>query len=160
MLAVACGDCRLLPWHEEKGGEGARTPTLFSSGCDALRVTALSWASCPIEGGMAGNFVATSWMDEVLLPLLPRVVGACSVCVVWWPRCFCHFSGTAGMSWVEMVVDAVLWCVNCAAGPAAISSFCLLSRAASAVPRPSPSCCILFLLSHRSVHWLQRLHYG
>ncbi|PBJ77022.1 hypothetical protein BCY84_07368 [Trypanosoma cruzi cruzi] len=58
----------------------------FSFGCDALRVNALSWAPCPVEGGMAGNFVAASWMDEGPLPLLPRVVGACSVRVAWWPR--------------------------------------------------------------------------
>ncbi|RNF17133.1 hypothetical protein TcG_06086 [Trypanosoma cruzi] len=44
--------------EEEKGGEGVRSPRLFSCGCDAPRVTALSWAPCPIDGGMAGNFVA------------------------------------------------------------------------------------------------------
>ncbi|RNC59180.1 hypothetical protein TcCL_ESM03249 [Trypanosoma cruzi] len=41
-------------------------------------------------------------------------------------------------------VDAVLWCVNCAAGPAALSSCCLLSLAVFAALRPSPSCSIPF----------------
>ncbi|RNC39021.1 hypothetical protein TcCL_NonESM11679 [Trypanosoma cruzi] len=47
-------------------------------------------------------------------------------------------------------MDAVSWCVNCAAGPAAFSSCCLLSLAVSAALRPSPSCSILFLLAHGS----------
>ncbi|RNC44290.1 hypothetical protein TcCL_NonESM05969 [Trypanosoma cruzi] len=68
--------------HEEKGGEGARTPRLISCGCDAPRVDALSWAPCPIEDGMAGNFVAASWMDEGALARVAVVVGACSVCVL------------------------------------------------------------------------------
>ncbi|EAN87996.1 mucin-like glycoprotein [Trypanosoma cruzi] len=67
--------------HEEKGREGARTPRLISCGCDAPRVTALSWAPCPTEGGMVGNFVAASWMDEGALARVAVVVGACSVCV-------------------------------------------------------------------------------
>ncbi|RNC54215.1 trans-sialidase [Trypanosoma cruzi] len=41
-------------------------------------------------------------------------------------------------------VDAVSWCVNCAAGPAALSSCCLLSLAVSAALRPSPFCSIPF----------------
>ncbi|EAN99226.1 hypothetical protein Tc00.1047053510279.100 [Trypanosoma cruzi] len=41
-------------------------------------------------------------------------------------------------------VGAVSWCVNCAAGPAALSSCCLLSLAVSAALRPSPSCSIPF----------------
>ncbi|RNC55748.1 surface protease GP63 [Trypanosoma cruzi] len=47
--------------------EGVRSPSLLSCGCGAPRVTALSWAPFPIEGGMAGNFFAASWMDEGLL---------------------------------------------------------------------------------------------
>ncbi|EAN87331.1 hypothetical protein Tc00.1047053508161.23 [Trypanosoma cruzi] len=75
--------------HEEKGGgEGVRSPSLFSCGCGAPCVAALSWAPCPIEGGMAGNFFAASWMDEGLLARVCCVVGARSVCVVWWPRVF------------------------------------------------------------------------
>ncbi|RNC40713.1 hypothetical protein TcCL_NonESM09783, partial [Trypanosoma cruzi] len=69
--------------------EGARTPSLFSCGCGAPRVTALSWAPCPIEGGMAGNFGAASWMDE---GSLARV--RCLVAVG-----FCHFPGAVAMSW-------------------------------------------------------------
>ncbi|KAF8277370.1 surface protease GP63, putative, partial [Trypanosoma cruzi] len=46
MLAVACGGCCLLRCHEE-GGEGVRSPRLLSCGCDAPRVTALSWAPHP-----------------------------------------------------------------------------------------------------------------
>ncbi|RNC46298.1 hypothetical protein TcCL_NonESM03976 [Trypanosoma cruzi] len=61
--------------HEE-GGEGVRSPSLFSCGCDAPRVTALSWAPCPTDGGMAGNFVAASWMDEGALSRVAVVVGA------------------------------------------------------------------------------------
>ncbi|EKG01018.1 surface protease GP63, putative [Trypanosoma cruzi] len=38
MLAVACGGCCLLPWHEVKG-EGVRSPSLLFCGCDAPRVT-------------------------------------------------------------------------------------------------------------------------
>ncbi|KAF8277390.1 surface protease GP63, putative, partial [Trypanosoma cruzi] len=47
MLAVACGGCCLLRCHEEKGGEGVRSPCLLSCGCGAPRVTALSWAPHP-----------------------------------------------------------------------------------------------------------------
>ncbi|RNC59179.1 hypothetical protein TcCL_ESM03248 [Trypanosoma cruzi] len=74
--------------YEAKGGEGVRSPSVFSCGCDAPRVAALSWAPCPIEGGMAGNFGAASWMDEGPLARVAGVVGARSVCVVWWPRVF------------------------------------------------------------------------
>ncbi|RNC56277.1 hypothetical protein TcCL_ESM06210 [Trypanosoma cruzi] len=150
--------------YEEKGeGEGVRSPSLFSCGCGAPRVTALSWAPCPIEGRMAGNFGAASWMDEGSLLRVAGVVGARSVCVVWWPRGFCHFPGAVEMSWGRWwwmssppawwvaagvvclrCVEAVSWCVNCAAGPAALSSCCLLSLAVSAVLRPSPSCSIPF----------------
>ncbi|RNC33734.1 hypothetical protein TcCL_Unassigned03539 [Trypanosoma cruzi] len=41
-------------------------------------------------------------------------------------------------------VDTASWCVNCAAGPAALSTCCLLSLAVSAALRPSPSCSIPF----------------
>ncbi|RNC34512.1 hypothetical protein TcCL_Unassigned02686 [Trypanosoma cruzi] len=41
-------------------------------------------------------------------------------------------------------VDAVSWCVNCAAGPAALSSCCLLSLAVSTALRHSPSRSIPF----------------
>ncbi|RNC53974.1 surface protease GP63 [Trypanosoma cruzi] len=59
-------------------GDGVRSPSLFPCGCNALRVTALSWALCPIEGGMAGIFVPRrGWMRVRL-----------RVCVVWWPRVF------------------------------------------------------------------------
>ncbi|RNC51781.1 surface protease GP63, partial [Trypanosoma cruzi] len=90
-FVVHAGSCvwRLLSSSvamRRRGGEGVRTPSLFSCGCGAPRVTALSWAPCPIEGGMAGNFGAASWMDEGSLPLVTGVVGARSVCVVWWPR--------------------------------------------------------------------------
>ncbi|RNC31868.1 mucin-like glycoprotein [Trypanosoma cruzi] len=61
--------------------EGVRSPTLFSCGCDALRVAALSWAPNPIEGGMAVGFCAASWMDEGSLAPCECVVGARSVCV-------------------------------------------------------------------------------
>ncbi|KAF5215173.1 hypothetical protein ECC02_012155 [Trypanosoma cruzi] len=140
--------------HEEKGGgEGVRSPSLFSCGCGAPCVAALSWAPCPIEGGMAGNFGAASWMDEGLLARVRCVVAAG----------FCHFPGAVEMSWGRWwwmssppawwvaagvvclpCVDAVSWCVNCAAGPAALSSCCLLSLAVSAALRPSPSCSIPF----------------
>ncbi|RNC32270.1 trans-sialidase [Trypanosoma cruzi] len=53
--------------HEEEG-ERERSPRLFSCGCDAPRVTALSWSPCPIDGGMAGNFVPRDgWMRVRLL---------------------------------------------------------------------------------------------
>ncbi|EAN94611.1 hypothetical protein Tc00.1047053509217.170 [Trypanosoma cruzi] len=90
---------------------GVRSPSLLFCGCDAPRVTALSWAPCPIEGGMAGNFVAASWMDEGPLARVAGVVIACSVCVVWWPRGFCHFPGAVAMSWEEMVVDVLSFCM-------------------------------------------------
>ncbi|RNE95838.1 surface protease GP63 [Trypanosoma cruzi] len=69
--------------HEGNGGEGVQSPRLISCGCGAPRVTALSWAPHPIDGGMAGNFVAASWMDEGPLARVAGVVGARSVCVVW-----------------------------------------------------------------------------
>ncbi|RNC41205.1 hypothetical protein TcCL_NonESM09247, partial [Trypanosoma cruzi] len=69
--------------HEEKGGEGTRTPSLFSRGCDAPRVTALSWAPCPVEGGMAGNFVAASWTDEGSLARVAGVVAAVFLPFPW-----------------------------------------------------------------------------
>ncbi|RNC40553.1 hypothetical protein TcCL_NonESM09966, partial [Trypanosoma cruzi] len=123
--------------HEEKGGGGVRSPSLFSCGCDAPRVTALSWAPFLVEGGMAGKFSAASLMDEGSLPHVAGVVGARSVCVVWWPRRFCCFPLGVEMScgrwwWMSPpawwaaagvvclpCVDAVSWCVNCAAGTAA-----------------------------------------
>ncbi|RNC51300.1 hypothetical protein TcCL_ESM11592 [Trypanosoma cruzi] len=75
--------------HEAKGGEGACSPSLLSCGCGAPRVTALSWAPCPIEGGMAGNFGAASWMDEGSLARVCCVVAAG----------FGHFPGAVEMSW-------------------------------------------------------------
>ncbi|PBJ80098.1 hypothetical protein BCY84_01928 [Trypanosoma cruzi cruzi] len=89
-FVVYAGSCvwRLLSSSvatRRREGEGVRSPRLFSCGCGAPRVTALSWAPCPIEGGMAGNFGAASWMDEVPLARVAVMVGACSVCVVWWP---------------------------------------------------------------------------
>ncbi|EAN97488.1 hypothetical protein Tc00.1047053506813.10 [Trypanosoma cruzi] len=122
---------------------GARSPSLFFCGCDAPRATALSWAPCPIDGGMAGNFVPRDgWMRVRLLRV--RCVVAAG---------FCHFPGAAGMSWGRWwwmssppawwvaagvvclpCVDAVSWCVNCAAGPAALSSCCLLSRCIRCAP--------------------------
>ncbi|PBJ77525.1 hypothetical protein BCY84_06251 [Trypanosoma cruzi cruzi] len=141
--------------HEEKGGgERERTPSLLSCVCDAPRVTALSWAPCPIDGGMAGNIVPRDgWMRVRLL----------IVWLVWWLRCFYHFPGAAEMTWgrwwwmpsppawwvaagvvCHPCVDAVSWCVDCAAGPAALSSCSPLSLAVSAALRPSPSCCIPF----------------
>ncbi|PBJ77661.1 hypothetical protein BCY84_05994 [Trypanosoma cruzi cruzi] len=69
--------------------ERERTPSLFSCGCDAPRVTALSWASCPIECGMAGNSVPRDgWMRVRLLRV--RCVVAAG---------FGHFPGAVGMSW-------------------------------------------------------------
>ncbi|KAF8280537.1 hypothetical protein TcBrA4_0095840 [Trypanosoma cruzi] len=53
---------------------------------------------------MAGNFGAASWMDEVPLARVAVMVGARSVCVVWWPR-------AVGMSWEEMVVDIFSSCM-------------------------------------------------
>ncbi|PBJ73628.1 hypothetical protein BCY84_13791 [Trypanosoma cruzi cruzi] len=161
-FVVHAGSCvwRLLSFFvamRRREVEGVRGPRLLSCGCDAPRVTALSWAPCPIEGGMVGNFGAASWMDEGLLARVAGVLGARSVCVVWWLRGFCHFPLAAGMSWGRWwwmssppawwvaagvvclpCVDAVSWCVSCAAGPAALSSCCLLSLAVSAVLRPSP----------------------
>ncbi|RNC53734.1 surface protease GP63 [Trypanosoma cruzi] len=93
-FVVHAGSCvwRLLSssvaMRRREEGEGVRSPRLFFRGCGAPRVTALSWAPCPIEGGMAGNFVAASWMDEGPLARVAGVVGARSVCVVWWPRGF------------------------------------------------------------------------
>ncbi|RNF03599.1 hypothetical protein TcG_11127 [Trypanosoma cruzi] len=86
--------------HEEKGGEGVRSPSLFSCGCDAPRVTALSWAPCPIEGGMAGNFGAASWMRVRLL----RVRGV--VAAVFLP-----FPWGCGNELGEMVVDVFFSCM-------------------------------------------------
>ncbi|RNC32444.1 surface protease GP63 [Trypanosoma cruzi] len=85
-FVVHAGSCvwRLLSSSVamRRGRERERTPSLISCGCDAPRVAALSWAPCPIEGGMAGNFVAASWMDEGALARVAVVVGACSVCVL------------------------------------------------------------------------------
>ncbi|RNC52391.1 surface protease GP63 [Trypanosoma cruzi] len=92
-FAVHAGSCvwRLLSSSvamRRREGEGVRSSSLLSCGCNAPRVTALSWAPCPTEGGMAGNFGAALWMDEGLLARVRCVVGARSVCVVWWPRGF------------------------------------------------------------------------
>ncbi|RNC33553.1 hypothetical protein TcCL_Unassigned03740 [Trypanosoma cruzi] len=87
--------------HEEKGGEGARTPSLFSCGCGAPRVAALSWAPCPIEGGMAGNFVAASWTDEGSLARVAGVVAAV----------FLPFPWGCGDELGEMVVDVFSSCM-------------------------------------------------
>ncbi|EAN99447.1 hypothetical protein Tc00.1047053510377.120 [Trypanosoma cruzi] len=100
-----------LRGHEENGGgEGVRSPRLLSCGCGAPRVTALSLASCPIEGGMAGKFGAASWMDEG--PLSCGWCGGCSLrvrCVV--AAGFGHFPLAVEMSWEEMVVDIFSCCM-------------------------------------------------
>ncbi|KAF5218823.1 hypothetical protein ECC02_008245 [Trypanosoma cruzi] len=107
---------------------------------------------------MAGNFGAASWMDEGSLARVAGVVGAG----------FCHFPGAVEMSWGRWwwmssppawwvaagvvclrCVDAVSWCVNCAAGPAALSSCCLLSL--SRCIRCTPSLSLLF---HSFSFWL------
>ncbi|RNC52900.1 hypothetical protein TcCL_ESM09818 [Trypanosoma cruzi] len=107
---------------------------------------------------MAGNFVAASWMDEGSLARVAVVVGAG----------FCHFPGAVGMSWEDMVVDVFSCCmvggcwrcvpslrgcrlVVCELCGWACCPLLMLSAlflAVSAVLRPSPSCCILFLLPH------------
>ncbi|RNC52923.1 hypothetical protein TcCL_ESM09790 [Trypanosoma cruzi] len=165
--------------HEEKGGEGVRSPSLLSCGCGAPRVTALSWASCPIEGGMAGNFGAALWMDDGLFAPCGWC-GGCSLrvrCVV--AAGFCHFPLAVGMGWENMVVDffsscmvggcwrcvpflcgcRLVVCGLCGWACCLLLMLSALSLAVSTVLRPSPSCCIVFLLSHRSADWLQRLHY-
>ncbi|ESS54918.1 hypothetical protein TCDM_13653 [Trypanosoma cruzi Dm28c] len=147
-FVVHAGSCvwRLLSSSvamRRRGEERERSPSLFSCGCGAARVTALSWAPCPIEGGM----------DEGSLARVAVVVAAA----------FGHFPGAVAMSWGRWwwmssppawwvaagvvclpCVDAVSWCVNYAAGPAALSSCCLLSLTVSAALRPSPSCSIPF----------------
>ncbi|EAN92334.1 hypothetical protein Tc00.1047053506001.30 [Trypanosoma cruzi] len=157
-FAVHAGSCvwRLLSSSvavRRRKGEGVRSPRLLSCGCGAPRATALSWAPFLVEGGMAGNFGAASWMDEGFFAVVAGVVAAG----------FCCFPLAVAMSCGEMVVDvfsscmvvaagvvclpcvdAVSWCVNGAAGPAVLSACCLLSLAVSAVPRPSPSRSIPF----------------
>ncbi|KAF8291997.1 hypothetical protein TcYC6_0118470 [Trypanosoma cruzi] len=161
-FAVHAGSCvwRLLSPSVamRRREERERVPRVSFPASGAPCVAALSWAPCPIEGGMAGNFGAASWMDEGLLALVRCVVAAG----------FCHFPGAVAMSWGRWwwmssppawwvaagvvclpCVDAVSWCVNCAAGPAALSSCCLLSL--SRCIRCAPS---LSLLLHSFSFWL------
>ncbi|ESS61192.1 hypothetical protein TCDM_11229 [Trypanosoma cruzi Dm28c] len=97
---------------------------------------------------MAGSFLPRDgWMRVRLLRV--RCVVAAG---------FCHFPGAAGMSWGRWwwmssspawwvtagvvcppCVDAVSWCVDCAAGPAALSSCCLRSRCIRCAPSLSLS---------------------
>ncbi|RNC39702.1 hypothetical protein TcCL_NonESM10908 [Trypanosoma cruzi] len=104
-FAVHAGSCvwRLLSssvaMRRREGG--VRSPSLFSCGCDAPRVTALSWAPCSIEGGMAGNFGAASLMDEGFFAVVAVVVAAG----------FCCFPLAVEMSWMEMVVDVFSSCM-------------------------------------------------
>ncbi|RNC52486.1 surface protease GP63 [Trypanosoma cruzi] len=144
LFAVHAGSCvwRLLSSSvgmKRREEEGARSPSPFSCGFVAPRVTALSWAPCSIESGMAVNLGFALLLAGGALARVAVVAGACSVCVEWWLRCFGHFPGAVEMSWVEMVVDAVSWCVNRAAGPAALSSCCLLSLSLSRCIRCAPS---------------------
>ncbi|RNC31745.1 hypothetical protein TcCL_Unassigned05721, partial [Trypanosoma cruzi] len=86
--------------HEEEG-ERERSPRLFSCGCDASRVTALSWAPCPIDGGMAGNLVPRDgWMRVRLLRV--RCVVAAG---------FLPFPWGCGNELGEMVVDVFSSCM-------------------------------------------------
>ncbi|PBJ79061.1 mucin TcMUC [Trypanosoma cruzi cruzi] len=65
--------------------ERERTPSLFSCGCDAPRVTALSWAPCPIDGGMAGNFVPRDgWMRVRMLRVAGVVAAAFAISLGLW----------------------------------------------------------------------------
>ncbi|RNC56197.1 hypothetical protein TcCL_ESM06247 [Trypanosoma cruzi] len=114
-FAVHAGSCvwRLLSSSVamRRREEGVRSTSLLSCGCGAPRVTALSLAPCPIEGGMAGNFGAASWMDEGLFAPCGWC-GGCSLrvrCVV--AAGFGHFSGAVAMSWEEMVVDIFSCCM-------------------------------------------------
>ncbi|PBJ78678.1 hypothetical protein BCY84_04108 [Trypanosoma cruzi cruzi] len=103
-FVVHAGSCvwRLLYSSVAMGrGEKERTPSLFSCGCDAPRVTALSWAPCPIDGGMAGNFLPRDgWMRVCLL----RV--RCVVAAGFWP-----FPWGCGNELGEMVVDVSSSCM-------------------------------------------------
>ncbi|RNC39706.1 surface protease GP63, partial [Trypanosoma cruzi] len=88
-FAVHAGSCvwRLLSSSvamRRREGEEVRSPSLLSCGCDAPRVTALSWAPFLVEGGMAGNFVAASWMDEGFFAVVAGVVAAAFFAVSLW----------------------------------------------------------------------------
>ncbi|PBJ68537.1 hypothetical protein BCY84_21442 [Trypanosoma cruzi cruzi] len=129
------------------------TPSLFSCGCDAPRVTALSWAPCPIDGGMAGSFVPRDGWMRVRLLRMCCVVAAGFLPFPWavamsWGRWWWMSSSPAWWVAAGVVclpcVDVVSWCVDCAAGPAALSSCCLRFLAVSTVLRPSPSRSIPF----------------
>ncbi|PBJ79979.1 hypothetical protein TcG_11820 [Trypanosoma cruzi] len=159
-FAVHAGSCvwRLLSSSVAmRRRERERSPSLFSCGCDAPRVTALSWAPSPIECGMAGNFGAASWMRVRLL----RVTGVVAAG-------FCHFPGAAGMSWEVLVVDVfsscmvggcwrcvpslrgcrLVVCELCGWACCSLLMLSALSLAVSAVLRPSPSRSIVFPLYH------------
>ncbi|PBJ79963.1 hypothetical protein BCY84_01975 [Trypanosoma cruzi cruzi] len=105
-FVVHAGSCvwRLLSSSvamRRREGEGVRSPSLLSCVCDAPRVTALSWAPCPIEGGMAGNIVPRDgWMRVRLL----RV--RCVVAAVFLP-----FPWGCGNELGEMVVDVFSSCM-------------------------------------------------
>ncbi|RNC34653.1 retrotransposon hot spot (RHS) protein [Trypanosoma cruzi] len=76
--------------HEAGGGERESTASHFSCRRDAPPVTALSRASNSIVGGMTGNVVAASWMDEESLLRVALWLFAGSVCAVFvgsglWP---------------------------------------------------------------------------
>ncbi|KAF5220132.1 hypothetical protein ECC02_006930 [Trypanosoma cruzi] len=93
--------------HEEKGG-GSVQPESLSCGCDAPRVTALSWTPCPIEGGMAGNFLPRhGWMRVRL-----------RVWLLWWVLAPCALSGVAGIpGHVSGDADAVVVRVDVSFAP-------------------------------------------
>ncbi|RNC38313.1 retrotransposon hot spot (RHS) protein [Trypanosoma cruzi] len=66
-------------------------------------MTALSWASNSIVGGMTGNVVAASWLDEDPLPRVALWVIASSVCVVCWLRGCGRIPLAVGLNWRRCV---------------------------------------------------------
>ncbi|PBJ76187.1 trans-sialidase [Trypanosoma cruzi cruzi] len=85
--------------HEARGGERESTASHFSCRRDAPPMTALSRASNSIVGGMTGNVVAASWMDEESLLRAALWVIACSACVVCWLQgCGC-IPFSVGLDW-------------------------------------------------------------
>ncbi|RNC35757.1 retrotransposon hot spot (RHS) protein [Trypanosoma cruzi] len=62
-------------------------------------MTALSRAPNTIVGGMAGNFVAASRMDEESLLRVALWVIACSVCVLCWLRGCGRIMLAVGLNW-------------------------------------------------------------
>ncbi|RNC43641.1 hypothetical protein TcCL_NonESM06667 [Trypanosoma cruzi] len=94
-------------------------------------------------------------MDEGSLAAVAGVVGARSVCVVWWLRGFGYFPLAVEMSWMEMEVDMFSSCMvgGCWRCVPSLRACRLVVRELCGW-----ACCLLLMLSALSLYPLCPVH--